>query len=122
MRHPAIRYATLGLLAALLVSTEGLASHSQSTTIQLSPAQDAASTLTICSSVKRIVLEQSGAESSQVTDGASLVDDLGMDWLDLAEFFMALEREFDISIPDEHTELINTVGDACKYVLGAVRG
>ncbi|WAM30324.1 acyl carrier protein [Myxococcus sp. NMCA1] len=76
----------------------------------------------MCSSVKRIVLEQSGAESSQVTDGASLVDDLGMDWLDLAEFFMALEREFDISIPDEHTELINTVGDACKYVLGAVRG
>lgn len=66
--------------------------------------------------VKSVVVEQLGADESAVTMEASFVDDLGADSLDIVELIMGLETEFDIEIPDEDAEKIQTVGDAVNYI------
>ena len=66
--------------------------------------------------VKKIIVEQLGVNSEQVTTEASFIDDLGADSLDTVELVMALEEEFDIEIPDEDAENITTVGEAIEYV------
>lgn len=65
--------------------------------------------------VKKIVAEQLGVKE-EVSNEASFVDDLGADSLDTVELVMALEEEFEIEIPDEEAEKINTVQDAINYV------
>ena len=66
--------------------------------------------------VKKIVVEHLGVESGKVVDSASFVDDLGADSLDTVELVMAFEEEFDIEIPDDAAETIQTFGDAVKSV------
>ena len=66
--------------------------------------------------VKEIVAEQLGVDEAQVTNEASLMDDLGADSLDTVELVMALEEEFDIEISDEDAEKIQTVNDAVEYI------
>ena len=66
--------------------------------------------------VKKIVVEQLGVKEEEVTANASFVDDLGADSLDVVELVMALEEAFDIEIPDEDAELMNTIGDVESYV------
>ena len=66
--------------------------------------------------VKAIIVDQLGADESEVTMEASFVDDLGADSLDIVELVMALEEEFDIEIPDDEAEKIRTVGEAVKYI------
>ena len=66
--------------------------------------------------VKEIVIEQLGVEAEAVTPEASFIGDLEADSLDIVEFMMALEEEFDIEIPDEDTEKLTTVGDAVNYI------
>jgi len=66
--------------------------------------------------VKQIVAEQLGVDEDQVTEDASFMDDLGADSLDTVELVMALEEEFDIEIPDEDAEKIQTVRDAISYI------
>jgi len=66
--------------------------------------------------VKKIIIDQLGANPEQVTPEASFIDDLGADSLDTVELVMALEEEFDIEIPDEDAEKIATVGQAIEYV------
>ncbi len=66
--------------------------------------------------VKQIIVEQLGVEESEVTATASFVDDLGADSLDRVEVVMAFEEAFDIEIPDEDAEKINTVQDAVTYI------
>jgi acyl carrier protein len=66
--------------------------------------------------VKAIVVEQLGVDEDEVTEGASFVDDLGADSLDVVELVMALEEEFGIQIPDEEAEKIQTVGQAVQYI------
>ena len=66
--------------------------------------------------VKEIIVEQLGVETTQVTERAKFVDDLGADSLDTVELVMALEEEFSIEIPDEDAEKIVSVGDAVKYI------
>ena len=68
------------------------------------------------SQVKAIVAEQLGVKAEQVTSDASFVDDLGADSLDTVELVMALEEEFEITIPDEEAEKIKTVGQAIDYI------
>jgi len=51
-----------------------------------------------------------------VTEEAHFIDDLGADSLDTVELVMAFEEEFDIEIPDEDAEKLETVGDAVKYL------
>jgi acyl carrier protein len=66
--------------------------------------------------VKKIVAEQLGVEEADVTTGASFVDDLGADSLDLVELIMAMEEEFDTKIEDEEAEKIKTVQDAIDFI------
>ena len=66
--------------------------------------------------VKKIVVEQLGVKEEEVTTSASFVDDLGADSLDTVELVMAFEEEFDVEIPDDAAEHIQTVGDAVKFI------
>jgi acyl carrier protein len=71
----------------------------------------------IAKRVKEIVAEQLGVEESLVVPEASFMDDLGADSLDTVELVMALEEEFDIEIPDEDAEKIQSVNDAIEYIV-----
>jgi acyl carrier protein len=66
--------------------------------------------------VKEIVCEQMGASRDKITDETSFIQDLGADSLDTVELVMEFEDEFDLNIPDEDAEKIQTVGDAIKYI------
>jgi acyl carrier protein len=63
-----------------------------------------------------IVCEQMGASKEKVTEETSFINDLGADSLDTVELVMEFEDEFDINIPDEEAEKIQTVGDAIRYI------
>ena len=76
---------------------------------------------TVFERVKRIVVEQLGAEDKEVVPSASFVDDLGADSLDLVELIMSLEEEFSnpsrkVEIPDEDAQKIITVQDVIDYL------
>jgi len=66
--------------------------------------------------VKDIVSEQLGVDKDKVTPETSFVNDLGADSLDTVELVMELEEEFDITIPDDAAEKIQTVGQAIKFI------
>lgn len=66
--------------------------------------------------VKKIIIDQLGANEADVTENANFVDDLGADSLDTVEMVMAFEEEFSIEIPDEDAEKIKTVKDAVDYI------
>jgi len=70
--------------------------------------------------IKKIICEQLDVPEEDVVMDASFVDDLGADSLDQVELIMAMEEEFDVSIPDEDAEKIATVKDAVDYVMNAV--
>jgi acyl carrier protein len=70
----------------------------------------------IAERVKKIVIEHLGVDADKVTEKASFIDDLGADSLDNVELVMAFEEEFDIEIPDDAAEHIQTVGDAVKFI------
>jgi acyl carrier protein len=63
-----------------------------------------------------IVAEQLGVNKEQITTETSFVNDLGADSLDVVELVMELEEEFDINIPDDAAEKIQTVGQAVDYI------
>ncbi|MFN7165127.1 MAG: acyl carrier protein, partial [Hyphomonas sp.] len=66
--------------------------------------------------VKKIVVENLDVEADKVVEGASFIDDLGADSLDLVELVMAFEEEFNIEIPDDVQESIRSVGDAVTHI------
>ena len=66
--------------------------------------------------VKKIVVEHLGVEEDKVSEGASFIDDLGADSLDMVELVMAFEEEFGIEIPDDAAEKIATVKDAITFI------
>ena len=66
--------------------------------------------------VKKIVVEHLGVDEAKVVDGASFIDDLGADSLDIVELVMAFEEEFGIEIPDDAAEKITTVKDATDFI------
>lgn len=66
--------------------------------------------------VKQIIVDQLGVDAGEVTNEASFVEDLGADSLDTVELVMAFEEEFDIEIPDEEAEKLQTVGQAMEYL------
>ncbi len=66
--------------------------------------------------VSDIVSEQLGVDKDKVSSETSFVNDLGADSLDTVELVMELEEEFDINIPDDAAEKIQTVGQAVEYI------
>ena len=70
----------------------------------------------IKSKVVSIIVDKLGVEESEVSNEASFTNDLGADSLDTVELIMEFEKEFNIAIPDDQAENIQTVGDAVKYI------
>jgi len=70
----------------------------------------------IAQKVKQIIVDKLGVDESEVTNEASFTNDLGADSLDTVELIMEFEKEFDVSIPDEQAENIQTVGAAVEYL------
>ena len=66
--------------------------------------------------IREIIISKLGVEESQVTSTASFTNDLGADSLDTVELVMEFEKAFNLQIPDEDAEKIQTVGDAVSYV------
>ncbi|MCL4141034.1 UNVERIFIED_CONTAM: hypothetical protein GTU68_003400 [Idotea baltica] len=66
--------------------------------------------------VTNIVSEQLGVEKEKITRDSNFVNDLGADSLDTVELVMELEEEFDISIPEDAAEKIQTVGEAIDHI------
>ena len=73
------------------------------------------------SKVVEIVSEQMGVDKSEVSRETSFINDLNADSLDTVELVMEFEDEFDMSIPDEEAEKIQTVGAAIDYIAGIVK-
>ena len=71
--------------------------------------------------VIEIVSEQMGVDKSEVTRETSFINDLNADSLDTVELVMEFEDEFDMSIPDEEAEKIQTVGAAIDYIVEIVK-
>lgn len=72
----------------------------------------------IATKVKEIIVDKLGVDENSVNPEANFANDLGADSLDTVELIMELEKEFDITIPDEEAEKIATVGDAIAYIEG----
>ena len=68
--------------------------------------------------VTAIVVEQLGVAIEEVVPTASFIEDLGADSLDIVELIMALEEEYDVEIPDEDAEKIQTIADVVSYIKG----
>ena len=73
----------------------------------------------ISSKVKAIIVDKLVVDETEVSENASFTNDLGADSLDTVELIMEFEREFDIQIPDDQAEKIETVGQAIKYIESA---
>ena len=68
------------------------------------------------SKVISIIVDKLGVDEGEVTTEASFTNDLGADSLDTVELIMEFEKEFNIAIPDDQAESIQTVGDAISYI------
>lgn len=66
--------------------------------------------------VKKIVCDQMGTTPDKISTETSFINDLGADSLDTVELVMEFEDAFEISIPDEDAEKIQTVGNAVEYI------
>lgn len=71
----------------------------------------------ILDKIKEVVADKLDADPADVVEGASFMDDLGADSLDVVELIMGLEDEFGIEISDEEAEGIRTVGDAVQFIV-----
>lgn len=68
------------------------------------------------SKVKEIIADKLGVDEADVKPEASFTNDLGADSLDTVELIMEFEKEFGITIPEDKSEKISTVGDAIAYI------
>ena len=66
--------------------------------------------------VRSIIVEQLGVESDKVTADAKFIENLGADSLDTVELVMAFEENFDIEVPDEEAEKLQSVADVVAYI------
>lgn len=66
--------------------------------------------------VKKVVVDRLKVSEDEVTEAASFMDDLGADSLDVVDLVIGFEDEFEIQIPDEDAEKIQSVGQAVSYI------
>jgi len=66
--------------------------------------------------IESVIANHLDIDISQVTDDAHLINDLGADSLHVVELIIAFENEYDIEIPDEDTEQLDTVGKIKQYI------
>ena len=66
--------------------------------------------------VRSIIVDQLGVESDKVTADAKFIEDLDADSLDTVELVMAFEENFDIEVPDEEAEKLQSVADVVAYI------
>jgi acyl carrier protein len=66
--------------------------------------------------IAAILIDKLGIPESEITPDASFVRDLGIDSLDYAELVMEFEQTFDIKIPDDDAEKMQTIGQAAAYI------
>lgn len=71
--------------------------------------------------VTEILVDKLGIAESEITNDANFVKDLGIDSLDYAEIVMEFEQAFDIRIPDDDAEKLQTFGQAVKYIQEKVK-
>lgn len=76
---------------------------------------------TITDRVTKIIADKLVIDASEVTAEANFKQDLGADSIDLVELIMEFEREFELSIPDEKAEEIQTVGNAIEFLEAAIK-
>jgi acyl carrier protein len=76
----------------------------------------------IFASVKEIAVEVLAVEADEVKEESSFKDDLNADSLDLVEFVMSLEEKFEVSIPEEEVEGVDTIGKAIDLVESKLKG
>jgi acyl carrier protein len=74
----------------------------------------------VATKVMDIIAESLGVKRAEVVAQASFITDLNADSLDIVELVMAIEKEFDIEIPDDEAEKIRTVQDAIDYIVAHV--
>jgi acyl carrier protein len=72
--------------------------------------------------VQEIIVEQLGVSAEEAVPQASFIEDLGADSLDIVELVMAMEEEFDVEIPDEDAEKIQTIAGAVQYLRDKIGG
>ena len=70
--------------------------------------------------LQEIIAEVLNLEPDDITMGATFVDDLGADSLDIFQIIMGIEEAFDIEIPNVAAEQIVTVGDAAEQIKNAL--
>ena len=70
----------------------------------------------IAEKVKAIIVEKLSVDAADVREDASFTNDLGAASLETVELMMDLEKEFNITIPEEESEKLSTVGDAIAYI------
>ncbi|MBL7849489.1 MAG: acyl carrier protein [Cyclobacteriaceae bacterium] len=66
--------------------------------------------------ITSILTEKLGIPQSEITPDASFVKDLGIDSLDYAELVMEFEQTFDIKIPDDDADKLQTIAQAVAYI------
>jgi acyl carrier protein len=82
----------------------------------VSTENPAVSNPTIEERVVKIVCDQMNRTADKITRETSFINDLGADSLDTVELVMEFEDEFEISIPDEDAEKIQTIGSAVDFI------
>lgn len=95
-----------------------MTNQSDDNTNQSGPADGNASAQSagVVTKVKDLISQSLGVSPDEIVSGASFIDDLGADSLDIVELVMLIEKEFDIEIPDEDAEKISTVQHAIDYI------
>ncbi|MGI9541631.1 MAG: acyl carrier protein [Cyclobacteriaceae bacterium] len=76
----------------------------------------------ISKEITRILIDKLGIAETEVTPDANFIKDLGIDSLDYAELVMEFEQAFDIRIPDNDAEDLQTINQAIDYIKGKVNG
>lgn len=71
--------------------------------------------------INAILIDKLGINESEITPDASFVKDLGIDSLDYAELVMEFEQTFDIKIPDDDAEKMQTIGQAVSYIESKIK-